>query len=101
MSIKIRQEFKIGETKIIGKYGIVTIIELLPNGRCVVQFEDGFTKEVSRNCFRKGILKNPHQPTVFGVGILGEGFNSRIDGEITLEYMHWKSMLSRCYDKVW
>lgn len=49
---------------------------------------------------RKGKIKNPFSPTIFGVGFMGVGsFCSRLNGSITPEYRAWVSMLERCYSE--
>lgn len=73
------------------------------------QDKDNVTVEIQDNhkckvttyasSIRRGIIRNPYHPTVFGVGYLGEG-----DAVITIndkrspEYAMWQDMLRRCYD---
>lgn len=55
---------------------------------------------------KRGELKNPFHPSVYGVGYLGVDENgevpkTRINGAKTREYKLWHNMLKRCYsDKV-
>ena len=46
---------------------------------------------------KKGEVKDPHSPSVYGVGIVGTKYQSTINGVQTKEYELWKSMLRRCY----
>ena len=46
---------------------------------------------------RNGKVKDPHSPSVCGVGILGTKYPSSVNGVITKEYDLWKDMLRRCY----
>ena len=46
---------------------------------------------------RNGKVKDPYSPSVFGVGILGTKYSSKVDGIKTKEYVLWGSMLERCY----
>ena len=46
---------------------------------------------------RKGEVKDPYSPSVFGVGILGAKYPSKVNGVLTKEYMLWTSVLERCY----
>ena len=49
--------------------------------------------------FKKGIIKCPYEPKVYGVGYLGEGKYKRLNnGEIHKWYKIWHEMLRRCYD---
>lgn len=46
---------------------------------------------------RKGLLKDPYAPSVFGVGVVGTKYPSEINGVQTKEYALWVNMLRRCY----
>ena len=46
---------------------------------------------------KNGEVKDPYLPSVYGVGVLGAKYPSRVNGVITKEYGLWKSMLRRCY----
>ena len=46
---------------------------------------------------KSGNVKDPHVPSVYGVGVLGTKYPSTINGVKTKEYMLWKDMLTRCY----
>lgn len=51
------------------------------------------------NKFKKGEIKCPYEPRLYGVGYLGEGkYTTTKNGKHTDEYRIWKSMLTRCYD---
>ena len=51
------------------------------------------------NSFKKGLIKCPYEPRIFGVGYLGEGkYKTRENGKQTDEYRIWYNMLMRCYD---
>ena len=46
-----------------------------------------------------GILRDPYEPRVYGVGFMGEGiYKSKINGKATKEYNTWHSMMDRCYN---
>ena len=51
------------------------------------------------NNFKKGQIKNPMTPTVFGVGYLGIGKFKSCDenGKFTKCYIAWRNMMERCY----
>ena len=60
---------------------------------------DWTAEHVQYKNFKKGTIKCPYEPRVFGVGYLGEGkYKVSENGRITDEYIIWHSMLTRCYD---
>lgn len=67
----------------------------------IVEFQDKHKARVHTNYgnFRRGLVKNPYLPTVFGVGVIGTKYPVSINCIHTKEYTVWKSMLKRCYDQ--
>ena len=64
-----------------------------------IQFlKTGFEKAVQLGDIRKGKVKDPYAPSVFGVGITGTKYPVKVNGVVTKEYHLWQSMLQRCYD---
>ena len=64
-----------------------------------IQFlKTGFEKAVQLGDIRKGKVKDPYAPSVFGVGITGTKYPVKVNGVVTKEYELWQSMLQRCYD---
>ena len=57
----------------------------------------GYETSVQLGNIRKGEVKDPYTPSVFGVGILGTKYPSEVNGVQTKEYKLWTSMLVRCY----
>ena len=57
----------------------------------------GYETTVELGSIRNGKVKDPHSPSVFGVGILGTKYPTKINGVQTKEYKLWSSMLERCY----
>lgn len=59
-----------------------------------VQFSDG---TIVKNCcmdnFRKGLIKNPNFPSVYGQGYMSQGNYNKFDRA----YSYWANMLKRCY----
>ena len=49
--------------------------------------------------FKKGLIKHPYFPSVFGVGLIGKGKFKAYDenGKETKCHKVWRSMLERCY----
>ena len=49
--------------------------------------------------FKKGKIKCPYEPKVYGVGYLGEGKYTATENEKNNEYYDiWHDMIKRCYD---
>ena len=82
-----------GERMTIVRYGNYYDID--------VQFDDGtIVEHRTHGDFKKGNIKNPMFPSVYGVGYFGIGKFKSIDenGKPTKEYTTWKDVLKRCYD---
>ena len=63
-----------------------------------IQFlKTGFETSATLGNVRNGEVKDRYSPSVFGVGILGAKYPSKISGVQTKEYVLWQSMLQRCY----
>ena len=63
-----------------------------------IQFlKTGFETVTQLGNIRKGEVKDPYSPSVYGIGVLGTKYPSKINGVLTKEYDLWKSMLRRCY----
>ena len=64
-----------------------------------IQFVNtGFETFARLGDIRKGEVKDPYVPSVFGVGIIGAKYLITISGVKTREYALWKNMLQRCYN---
>ncbi len=57
----------------------------------------GFEVTATLGNIRKGGIKDPYTPSVFGVGVLGAKYSTRVNGRNTKEYGLWVRMLERCY----
>ena len=67
-------------------------------GNVEIQFlKTGYETAVRFDSIKSGSVKDPHLPSVFGVGILGTKYPSKINSRNTKEYDLWSSMLRRCY----
>ena len=78
-------------------HGIVTVLDYIDCKNVLIKFENrGATKLVRADHLRDGNIKDQTQPTVYGIGVIGNNFDK---GEShTLTYNTWNSMLQRCYD---
>ena len=57
----------------------------------------GYETTVHLGSIRNGKVKDPHLPSVYGVGIVGNKYPTMINGVRTKEYGLWVRMLERCY----
>ena len=57
----------------------------------------GFEMTVELGSIRKGEVKDPSSPSVFGIGVSGTKYQPTINGVTTKEYVLWTNMLERCY----
>ena len=60
-------------------------------------FNTGFEAVVELGNIKKGLIKDPYSPSVYGVGIVGTKYPISEGGVLTKEYVLWKNMLERCY----
>ena len=67
-----------------------------------IQFiNTSYETSVQLTNIRNGKVKDPHSPSVCGIGVLGNKYPSWVDGKYTTEYKLWQSMLERCYSDVY
>lgn len=102
-----RQKFRdqalsrVGETR-INNMGSLMVVDEYNNSQDVwVRFPHG---NMLVNCtwqqFLLGRVKNVYDRSVFGIGFIGEGeYTPTVNGEFTIQYLTWASMLKRCYSK--
>ncbi len=63
-----------------------------------IQFlKTGYRKVADMKEVRSGEIKDPYLASVFGVGVLGTKYLSKVNGVRTKEYALWYDMLERCY----
>ena len=86
---------KVYKSKLSGDFKIVKYND---SKDVEIQFlKTGYETTVELGNIKKGDVKDPYVPSVFGVGILGAKYPSAVNGILTKEYELWKSMLQRCY----
>ena len=91
---------KTGETNINFQGQKMKIIRYKNSREIDVLFEDNhILHNVNYSNFKKGTIKNPYFPSVYGVGYFGEGkYKAREnDKKMTKEYKVWFAMMLRCY----
>ena len=88
-----------GEKHLSNRGYWATIIEYFSKRNCTVQFEDGtIIKGLQYGNIKKGQIKNPCHPSIYGVGYDGIGkYTTTRNGKNTKEYVVWKGMIERCY----
>ena len=86
---KVCKSLNSGDFKIV-KYNNMANVE--------IQFVNtGYETTVQLTAIKSGKVKDPYLPSVYGVGITGTKYPTRVNGVITKEYVLWHSMLVRCY----
>lgn len=76
------------------------IVEFRTCADLVVEFQDEYKYRVPSTYqnFKRGVMKNPYDRTVYGVGYLGVGDYYCWEGDKpTVYYTVWENMLCRCY----
>ena len=63
-------------------------------------FKTGYEMTVELGSIRKGEVKDPYAPSVYGVGITGTKYQPTINGVNTKECELWREMLKRCYSDI-
>lgn len=99
------RKFETGEIFTNNSGTVATIVDFITgtktkSRRAVLECEDGTRIIVQTPKLKTGNWKNPNEPTVCGVGYIGQGeFKSSIKGKPSVGYTKWNRMLSRCYLK--
>ena len=77
---------------------LMKIIEYNRNDDIIVEFQDKHKTKVTATYrwFKNGLIKNPYDKNVFGMGYIGEGKYNKKDYEKI--YNTWSDMLRRCYE---
>ena len=67
-----------------------------------IQFlNTGYETSVRLHNIRNGYVKDRYSPSVYGVGVLGTKYPTKVNGVHTKEYLLWQRMLERCYSDVY
>ena len=80
---------------------LMKIIEYNKAIDIVVEFQDEYKAQVHTQYgnFKKGNVKNPYYPMVYGVGIIGDKYPSKVNNSQTKEYKIWQAMIRRSFDR--
>lgn len=95
---KLEFEGKVMQSK---SYGDFKIIRYNSTNDVEIEFlSTGYKTSACLSNIKKGAVKDPYLPVIYGVGYIGEGkYTSRVDGIQLIPYKRWKEMLNRCYNK--
>lgn len=89
----------VGETYESNNYGQFKVIRKLDSYDMEVKFiNTGYTCIKSVDCIKRGRIRDPFYPIVYGVGYHGEGnYKTYEGGNRTPACAAWKEMIRRCY----
>lgn len=92
---------RIGELNHNKQNCLMRIIKYNNNHDIVIEFQDKYMAWVhtSYNHFKKGSVKNPYYPSIYGVGMVGNKCPTFVNGKQIKEYVAWVNMLGRCYSE--
>ena len=91
---------RVGEVS-FNKFGSkMTIIEYNNAQDMTIVFDDDqYIVKCKYGDFKRGLIRNVYDKSVYNTGYLGEGeYKTSINGVKTVEYKIWLDMLRRCYD---
>lgn len=87
------------ETNLSNQGCLMKIVECKDKANIIVEFQDKYKARVNTQYsnFKKGSVKNPYHPSVYGIGIIGTKYPVSINCKKIKEYNVWQSMLQRCF----
>lgn len=102
MPVKTVTLFRLGEEKLNNQGCLMKIVEYNKCDDIVVEFQDKYKCRIRTRYshFSDGGVINPYRPNVLGVGIVGNKYPAKINGEHTKEYKTWRGVISRSYGQV-
>lgn len=94
---KIEYEGKVFSSK---SYGDFKVLKYNSTNDVEIEFIiTGYKTSVALSNLKKGSVKDPYFPNIYGVGFIGVGdYSSRVNGTQPTSYKRWKEMLNRCYN---
>lgn len=74
------------------------VLEYLGNSNVKIIFTDGTTDVTNIYSLKRGAVKNPNHPLIYGVGYFGQGkYKAKEQKKITKAYGCWRGLLERTY----
>lgn len=91
---------RLGEERLNNQGYLMKIVKYENWSNIVVEFLDKYRGRVhtSYQMFQLGAVRNPYQPNVLGVGMVGVKYSTKINGKHNKEYIAWHGIIERCYD---
>ena len=89
------------EEKLNNQGCLMKIVEYNNSSDIVVEFQDKhrFRKKTTYANFKIGSIRNPYHPSVYGLGMTGYRYLTKINKRPTREYDIWMEMLKRSFVK--
>ena len=82
--------------------GDFKIVKYNDRANVEIQFlKTGYEMVAHLGSIRNGKVKDRYLPSVYGVGVIGDKYPSKVNGVFTKEYKLWKNMLERCYSNTY
>lgn len=93
------KDMMVGTVHSTRSFGDVVITSYNSTLEINVKFLDtGYETTATSGQIRKGSIKDKFKPSVYGVGIIGDGpYLIRVNGILTDTYVAWRGMLERAY----
>lgn len=89
---------KVGDIFTSKHCGEFIVVEYINSANVVVKFIDTGYETITRHSqVLSGQVKDRSLPTVYGVGVIGDGYSCWDGSKIRKGYGLWSSMLARCY----
>ena len=98
---KSKKNQRLGEIKQDKQNCPIKIIEYNGAVDIIVEFQDEFKGRVHTTYknFTNLEIKNPYYPSVFGIGITGSKYPTKINRKHLIEYVAWHNIISRSYNQ--
>ena len=92
---------RIGETNKNYQGCPMIIVEYINSNNIVIEFQDEYKSRIhtTYTYFKKGNVRNPYYPSVYGHGIIGAKYHVNINYKIIKEYKTWSNIIRRCFDE--
>lgn len=92
---------RVNEEKYNNQGCLMKIVEYKDSRNIIVEFQDRYKAKIhtAYDAFKRGVAKNPYHPSVYGVGMLGVKYPSKVNGKNTKEYITWQNMIKRSFSK--
>lgn len=100
---ELKGGIKVGSVHSSNLYGDFKVVEIISGKKIVVEFlNTGYNVAVQASQIRLGTIRDRLAPTVYGVGIIGDKYDTITKENkelLTREYSTWHNMLARCYNE--